>query len=343
MQPPRCPSPSPPEQYGWSSTSDSNAAAPKPARPPLVATPFAHHGIKPLIVRDKMPVETACEQPQASYPNVASSRHASSSQSLSLKTDSPKQHITVSVVTENKSRVASPGTQTAPTLSRSPPVHPTQAQSVCSSLREEPKQHVNDVMKEKMRAGSPASRESILRRLECSHEHPQPSQFTCVLSNEYPPLFEAKAIPHGQCHPCSVVSRTDRMSDECSHVVCETVSQQSHPHNTKERSLECSEIPSEPTALPWIQPFDPAHPPDMLQQSEAVSKCPDTGCQSSPQAGFKEAVKQPPESWLIDTVAALTRACLARRAASEEFCPRLPRHPSSWRLVGRSAPEELRP
>jgi hypothetical protein len=42
---------------------DSNAAAPKPAHPPLIATPFACHGIKPLIVRDKMPVETACRQP----------------------------------------------------------------------------------------------------------------------------------------------------------------------------------------------------------------------------------------------------------------------------------------
>jgi hypothetical protein len=79
---------------------------------------------------------------------------------------------------------------------------------------------------------------------------------------------------------------------------------------------------------------DSAHPPDTLQESEVVSKRPDTGCLNSPQAGLKAAIRQPPESRLIDTVAALTRARLARRAASEEFCLRLPRHPPDGHLAG---------
>jgi hypothetical protein len=91
----------------------------------------------------------------------------------------------------------------------------------------------------------------------------------------------------------------------------------------------------------WAQLSDPAHPPDMLQQSEAISKHPDTGCQSSPQAGLEAAVEQPPESRLIDTVAALTCAHLAGRAASEEFHLRLPRHLPGGHLAGRSASEDL--
>jgi hypothetical protein len=59
----------------------------------------------------------------------------------------------------------------------------------------------------------------------------------------------------------------------------------------------------------------------MLQESEVVSKRPDTGCLNSPQAGLETAIGQPPEPRLIDTVAALMCARLAGRAASEEFRP----------------------
>jgi hypothetical protein len=96
----------------------------------------------------------------------------------------------------------------------------------------------------------------------------------------------------------------------------------------------------EPTVSSWAQPpnaaqpFDSAHPLDTLQESEVVSKCPNTGCLNSPQAGLETAIGQPPESRLIDTVAALTHAHLVGCAASEEFRLQLPRHPPDGHLAG---------
>ena len=67
--------------------------------------------------------------------------------------DLSKQHVTVSVATGDKRRVLSPSTRTAPMLSSAAPAHLSQAHSSSSSLREEPKRHVNDVMRKDKKTG----------------------------------------------------------------------------------------------------------------------------------------------------------------------------------------------
>jgi hypothetical protein len=365
-----------PASVTWPVLSVPGGDVPKPACSSQ-AIVLNCHGLKPSIpvVRDKAPTETACEQSNTPYPNTTPHCRISRLWSLSLKADISKRQVAVNVIVEVEKRVSLPGAQTAPAPSKPSPVHPSQAQSISSLLREGPKQHAKDVVMEKTRVNSPAHRESTPRLSECSDEQPQ---LTRALSNKYPPLREVKAMPHARHHPCRVVSGVDMTSDKCSHFFHEAVRRQSRPHYTEGRSFERSEVCQEFTsqargavlletavntkrdttedvsshdnssdaqrdipyslvvALPpnlepitrlWAQLFDSAHLPDTLQESEVVSKCPDMGCLNSPQAGLEAAIRQPPESRLrlIDTVAALTHARLARRAVSEEFRLRVPK------------------
>jgi hypothetical protein len=98
----------------------------------------------------------------------------------------------------------------------------------------------------------------------------------------------------------------------------------------------------EPMASRWAQPNNFIRLPDTLHETDAIGRCPAAGYQSSPQAGLEAAIRQPPESWLINTVAALTRACLAGRAASEEFRPQLPNHPpDKSSMVEQQCPSDI--
>jgi hypothetical protein len=289
------------------------------------------------------------------------------------------------VAAEDRRKVSSPDDWTDPAPSRPSPACSAQAHTASLLLRQEPEQHVKDVVKEKTSAGPPASQEPITRQSECSDEHPQPA-----LTNEYSPLLEAKVVPHEGSHSCYIVSKIDTTSNKYSHIIRGTVSQQSRPHDAEGGSLERPEVPSEfilwtpeattpETAIgakqdaagnvsscdirpdvpqhapyPFVVPvlpdpeprallFNPFHPLDMLREVEAVSKRPDMGCLNSPQARLEAAIRQPPEPQLIDMVAALMRARLARRAVSEEFHPRFPRHLPNRYSAEQSAPVELHP
>jgi hypothetical protein len=101
-------------------------------------------------------------------------------------------------------------------------------------------------------------------------------------------------------------------------------------------------VPGLPDPEPRALPFNFIRLPDTLREAETISKRPDTGCLNSPQAGLEAAIRQPPKPWLIDTVAALTHACLAGHAAVEELSPRLPGHLPDGHLSGQSGIEELR-
>jgi hypothetical protein len=166
---------------------------PKCARS-LLAAPFAHPGSEFLVVRDKTHMEAANKQPRVSYPNAVSPNRILSSRLLSLKTDTSKRYIAVSVIVEKKRRVSSPGAWTAPTLSKPSPVRPTQALSSSMSPRKESEWDVKNVVKEEMRADLPAARESVPHWLECPDEPHQPSKLTHVLGNEYPPPSRAEAV-----------------------------------------------------------------------------------------------------------------------------------------------------
>jgi hypothetical protein len=164
-----------------------------------------------------------------------------------------------------------------------------------------------------------------------------PASFTCLPNSKYSATLKTASALHRR----DIVSRVAMMSDKYSHDSHETIA---CPHVAEGCSVGRSKVPSEPGLCdpePQAQPLNLTRPSDMLWDSEAVSKRTDTGCLSSPQARLEAAIRQPPGPQLIDTVAALMHAHLARRAASEEFCLCLPKHLADGYSAERSAPTEL--
>jgi hypothetical protein len=318
------------------------------------ADPLTRYGIKSLTpaVRDKMH--------HASYPNGVSPGHISSFQQSNLKADSSNRHIAVSTLAKNKRRVSSPGAKTAPALLSSTPVHPLWAHSCSLSPREGTRQNVSDVTNSHQIADLPVPRKAILSQphAPCIELCPQTSawsqdellavrvlrhpndvvsrvdktssSYSLVLHETVPPQpcwpkirerpFECPETPPERHDRAQVITPPETAAS----AKWDNVGDVSSCENSS-NGLRYRPYPLVPPALPdpWALPPDSIHLPDMLREVKAVSEHLDMGCLDSPQAGLEAAIKQPPESWLIDTVVALTRAHLAGRAASEEFRPRV--------------------
>jgi hypothetical protein len=161
----------------------------------------------------------------------------------------------------------------------------------------------------------PASREAIPQWLECSDEHSQPMPELVLRAQEAIPsafMVDNKRDTAGNVSSCS----------------------------DSPDAPQCIPYPfvlpmlpdPEPKASPWAQPSDSICPPDTSLEKD--SKCPAVGYPNSTQAGLKTAAKQSPEPQLIDSLAALIRARLAGRSASEEFRLQVPKVPSDELVLG---------
>lgn len=148
---------------------------------------------------------------------------------------------------------------------------------------------------------------------------------TCSTCNEFAPqvsrhLPDRLAVVEPQ-HPCNVISETNGTNNKCSPVSCKTAPQQSCFHKAEEHPLGCPEALPElvlralKDTLPDLEPVvllrahivvNPICSLDTPPEEDVESENPATGHPSTPQARFEAVIKQPPESWLIDNIAALT-------------------------------------
>jgi hypothetical protein len=183
----------------------------------------------------------------------------------------------------------------------------------------EPKQHVKDVMKEKMRTGLPIQRKAVshlpcaAKEGECSREHSQLLPPGLVVEIQEPVMPQT-----------TVMAKWDT-----------TVAVLPDP---------------EPMVSKWAQTNYLIHPSDTLHETDAIGRCLATDCQGPPKDRLEAVVKQSSEPQLINNIVALVRACLAACSACDEFQPVvgegvfrlwLPRHLPNGYLSELSASVEL--
>jgi hypothetical protein len=246
----------------WPVLSIPDSNVPKPVRPLLVANPFDHHGIRPMmpIVRDKC---------QWRLPTS------------SLAHPIPAPHDMSSIPVFKSEDRCFQTTCWFPMRSKPSHVHSSQICSSSLPSTRKPKQQINTIVNKQLGKGLPMPREAVAQQPPSSNE----GECSRELSQSFPGLIigvqvpmpsdkvaneldEAELMPASRAHLIShtrlpnreysaalkivsaqhrrnIVSGTDTMSDKYSHVLCETVSQQSRPHNTEERSVGHPKVPFE--------------------------------------------------------------------------------------------------
>ena len=287
-------------------------STPRPTRLPLATDPLTQHVVKPIrpVVRDKISMETVREQSWVPYPNAASHSCISSFPSFSLKTDVSKWLVPVNTVHKKQRRVTShsPGLQTVPVPLDTPPTRPMWAIPCIPPVWVEPRRWI----------------ESIVNKID-------------LISDEYSLVAYEATLRQ----PCPI--RTMEGSKECSqgpsmlHVTAPTDGSaekevfSGHANSSTDAhglpSLLTAPMPNlEPIVTSWAQQLNSIHSSDTLFEEDIMSECSAMGYLSLSQARLKAAIKQPPEPWLIDNIAALTCAHLAAPSTSDEFTPWLSRH-----------------